>query len=145
MNQYYHRQPVQSSNSQRPRLLTSIQVYTHRHETLQTAAVVREEAFDTIVDMTWCHQSQIAEWLPWVDRHQLTKPESKADWAGQVRGIIRRRNREMGIEGEHATEYFKITAWGNVPGVETLIEDFPALIDPEQTRVQLVEHLAKWQ
>jgi len=34
-------------------------------------AVDVEAAFDAITEMAWCHQSQIAEWLPWVGRHQM--------------------------------------------------------------------------
>ncbi len=101
-------------------------------------------AFEKIVDMTWCHQSQIAEWLPWVDRHNLVKPESKSDWAEQIRELMRRRNLEMGMSPAEAAEFFKITAWGRVPGAETILRDFPALKDPEQTSVRLNEQLARW-
>jgi LmbE family N-acetylglucosaminyl deacetylase len=107
-------------------------------------AVNVESAFDSIVDMTWCHQSQISEWLPWVDRHSLIKPESKADWSGQVRQLMARRNQEMGVEGDQATEYFKITAWGRVPSAQEIIDDFPALTDPTGTLAHLEGQLAKW-
>ena len=50
---------------------------TNRHD----LALDVEAAFSQLCAMTWCHQSQIAEWLPWVGRHQMTTPKSLADWA----------------------------------------------------------------
>jgi len=107
-------------------------------------AVDVELAFDKIVNMTWCHQSQISEWLPWVDRHHLSKPESKEDWARQLREVVRRRNAEMEMPSAAALEFFKITAWGRVPSAETIVHDFPSLLDPESTLLRLKERLARW-
>ena len=107
-------------------------------------AVDVEAVFDHLVDLTWCHQSQFCEWLPWVNRHQLRRPESKADWAGQLRSALRRRNLEMGWTETRATEFFRVTAWGILPTAEQLMADFPGLIDPPATRVRLKQRLARW-
>lgn len=107
-------------------------------------AVQAEAAFDTIVRTSWCHQSQIKEWLPWVDRHHLTPPESIEDWEMQVRALCERRNREMGVPLADAIEYFRVTAWGRIPDVDRLLSDFPPVLEPEATRRRLDERLSRW-
>ncbi len=84
-----------------------------------------EEAFDAVCQMTWCHQSQIMEWLPWVGRHQMDPPESFEKWREILRDRFSRQNRELGLGGHRATEAFLITAWGEVPGKEKIERDFP--------------------
>src|SRR5207244_5106976 len=55
-------------------------------------AVDVEEAFDRVTRLTWCHQSQISEWLPWVGRHDMRAPESLADWWARLRRTRGRQN-----------------------------------------------------
>ncbi len=107
-------------------------------------AVNVEPAFGLLVDMTWCHQSQFCEWLPWVDRHHLRPPASKADWATQLRAAHVRRNHEMGLPGNDSAEFFRITAWGAVPTAEQLVADFPGLINPAATLERLRKRLHRW-
>ena len=38
------------------------------------------EAFELMVEMSWCHQSQVTEWLPWVGRHDMDYPKSIDEW-----------------------------------------------------------------
>jgi LmbE family N-acetylglucosaminyl deacetylase len=90
-------------------------------------AIDVEPAFDAIAEMTWCHQSQILEWLPWVGRHAMATPSSLDDWKAMLRARFERTNRELGIASPHATEFFRITAWGAVPTLAQLTADFPAL------------------
>ena len=107
-------------------------------------AVDVEEGFSKIAEMTYCHQSQIAEWLPWVDRHQIQKPKSFEDWSRSLRQRFDRQNKDLGIQSAHAYEVFTVTAWGTVPAFETLAADFPT-IDPEASRVdELRKCLARW-
>ena len=75
-------------------------------------AVDVEEAFPKICEMTWCHQSQIAEWLPWVGRHDLKPPRSLTDWSPALRKRFENRQRELGIQSQRALEVFTVTAWG---------------------------------
>lgn len=107
-------------------------------------AVDVEPAFNQIVDMTWCHQSQIVEWLPWVDRHNLKKPEDKSDWSNEVRNVIKRRNSEMELQTDDAVEFFRITAWGVIPTAEQLVGNFPSVINPDHTLLRVSERLARW-
>jgi len=86
-----------------------------------------EEAFDAISEMTWCHQSQIMEWLPWVGRHKMNPPESFEAWKGILRERFARQNKELGVEGDQASEAFMVTAWGEVPTKEQILADFPGI------------------
>lgn len=90
-------------------------------------AVDVEEAFDRISAMSWCHQSQIVEWLPWVGRHQLELPKSLADWSRILRLRYAHRNRDLGISAAHPYEVFTVSGWGEVPELEQLLKDFPAI------------------
>jgi hypothetical protein len=84
--------------------------------------------------MTWCHQLQIAEWLPWVGRHNLQPPQSQADWSRALRTPFNNRNRESGIRSKRALEVFPLTAWGAVPTYEQLLNDFPNFV-PETSNL----------
>lgn len=107
-------------------------------------AVDVEAAFDRVAAMTWCHQSQIREWLPWVGRHDMAPPTTLEEWSNMLRERGRRRNRELNIEGERVTEVFSVTAWGQVPTVERLLADFPTL-DTGASRLEaLRQRLARW-
>jgi LmbE family N-acetylglucosaminyl deacetylase len=107
-------------------------------------AVDVEDAFERITRMTWCHQSQISEWLPWVGRHDMKAPESLADWSGTLRRRFERQNRAMGITSGRATEVFTVTAWGEVPTYEQLLRDFPNVVSDDQRLGRLRERLAQW-
>lgn len=107
-------------------------------------AVDVEEAFDRVTRMTWCHQSQITEWLPWVGRHDIPAPATLAEWATTLRRRFERQNRELGIDSGRATEVFTVTAWGEIPTVERLVADFPPL-DHQASRLEpLRQRLARW-
>lgn len=107
-------------------------------------AVDVEEAFPKICQMTFCHQSQIAEWLPWIDRHQLRKPASLEDWSRTLRERFDRQNRELGIRSSHAFEVFTVTAWGVVPSIEQLLVDFPKLCPQASHFDRLKAQLTRW-
>jgi LmbE family N-acetylglucosaminyl deacetylase len=91
-------------------------------------AVDVEAAFDTIGDITWCHQSQISEWIPWVGRHSMDVPKSRADWSKILRSRFYHQNRDLGLQTDHAVEVFRVTAWGEIPKFQQLERDFPNLI-----------------
>lgn len=107
-------------------------------------AVDVEPAFEDIVRMTWCHQSQIREWLPWVGRHRMEIPQNHDEWRVTLRRRFDRKNRELAIASAHAMEVFTVTAWGEIPALEQLTADFPAL-DREASHLDsLQDRLAKW-
>lgn len=107
-------------------------------------AVDVEGAFPKICEMTWCHQSQIIEWLPWVGRHNMVPPKNLAEWRQTLRARFDRKNRELGIASPHAAEVFRVTAWGAVPTFAQLIADFPALFREASNLKRLEERLQLW-
>jgi LmbE family N-acetylglucosaminyl deacetylase len=107
-------------------------------------AVNVEPAFEDIVRMTWCHQSQIREWLPWVGRHQMDIPQNLDEWRVTLRRRFDRKNRELAIASANAMEVFTVTAWGEIPTCEQLATDFPALDSQASRWDALGQRLAKW-
>ena len=107
-------------------------------------AVDVEEVFPLIRDLTWCHRSQVTEWLPWVGRHQMSAPGSPEEWSTTLRARFDRKNRELNLPTRLAMEVFRVTAWGEVPTVEQLQKDLP-VIHPEFSRLDaLRDRLRGW-
>ncbi len=90
------------------------------------------------IQMLLCHQSQIREWLPFVD--SLNDPAgalyrrgpngenlawSMVKWREQLlqRGV--RLNAPHGFLNEVFREYFAVTSWGYGPETQKICEDFP--------------------
>ncbi len=90
-------------------------------------AIDVEETVPLIEEMTWCHASQVREWLPWVGRHDMAPPASLDEWRVTLRKRFSRKNRELGIASPHAFEVFTVTAWGDVPTAAQLQRDFPGV------------------
>lgn len=107
-------------------------------------AIDVEAAFPAIGEMTWCHQSQIAEWLPWVGRHEMAPPASLAEWIETLRARFDRKNRELGIAGPNAVEVFRVTAWGSVPTMARLRADFPPMLPDAIDLIALEQRLKLW-
>ena len=107
-------------------------------------AVDVEEAFERVTRLTWCHQSQISEWLPWVGRHDMPAPESPAQWSGTLRRRFERQNQGLGITTGRATEVFAVTAWGEVPTYEQLLKDFPNVVSDPSRLERLRDRLTRW-
>jgi len=104
-------------------------------------AVDIEEAFPKICEMSWCHQSQIAEWLPWVGRHDLQAPSSPDDWSKTLRQRFQTRNRELGLASQRMLEVFTVTAWGALPVYEQILTDFPTIAPEASNLDQLKQRL----
>jgi LmbE family N-acetylglucosaminyl deacetylase len=107
-------------------------------------AIDVEEAFPQIVEMTWCHQSQIAEWLPWVGRHNMDPPKSPSDWTKTLRARFDRKNRELKLDSPRAVEVFHVTAWGVVPRLDRLLTDFPPVLRSASNLERLAARLKLW-
>lgn len=107
-------------------------------------AVDVEEAFEAMSRMSWCHQSQISEWLPWVGRHDMKPPRSEREWAEALRDRIRKRNRELAINSERAMEVFTVTAWGRVPEYEQILTDLPNIVPQFSHLEGLRKKLSRW-
>jgi hypothetical protein len=62
-----------------------------------------------------------------------------------LRERLERRNRELAVPPERLVEVFTVTAWGEVPALETLLQDFPSVL-PEYSNVgRLRDRLSRWQ
>lgn len=107
-------------------------------------AVNVEEVFATICEMTWCHQSQIVEWIPWVGRHNMSAPKSLEEWSKGLRARFERNNRELGIRANTPVEVFTVTAWGEVPDYEQIVADFPNILSEASNLALLKQRLAWW-
>ena len=107
-------------------------------------AIDVEEAFPKIAEMSWCHQSQIVEWLPWVGRHNMRPPRTMEEWTKTLRDRFDRKNREVGIQSPRAFELFTVTAWGEVPDFEELLRDFPSVSEQFSNLDGLRQKLARW-
>ena len=107
-------------------------------------AVDVEDAFEEICEMTWCHQSQIAEWLPWVGRHEMKVPTSMEEWRLLLRKRFDKRNREMGVTSKRIHEFYTVTAWGTVPTLEQILNDIPAISKEFSRLDELKQRLQIW-
>ena len=107
-------------------------------------AVDVEDAFAKICELSFCHRSQIMEWLPWVNRHDLKAPETMADWTQIMRRRFQKKHRELEIPTARAMEVFTVTAWGEVPTFARLEQDFPNLAPAVSRFDQLKAKLNRW-
>lgn len=107
-------------------------------------AVDVEECFDAMCEMSFCHQSQIAEWIPWVGRHDMAPPKTMDEWKKILRRRFMNRNREMGVKSDRVFEFFTVTAWGAVPTLEDLMRDFPGADQKFSNLEALEKRLKKW-
>ena len=107
-------------------------------------AVDVEEVFPLLCEMTWAHQSQIVEWLPWVGRHLMDPPKSPADWAKTLRARFDRKSRELGLATKHAMEVFTVSAWGEVPAPNELLADLPGICREASNLERLKSRLGPW-
>ncbi|MBL9168850.1 MAG: PIG-L family deacetylase [Verrucomicrobiales bacterium] len=107
-------------------------------------AVNTDATFPVVSEMTWAHQSQVREWLPWVGRHQMEPPADLEAWRKTLRARFSRRNGELGLQTEDYMEVFTVSAWGEIPTIDQLRKDFPFL-DPERSNLAaLAARLKRW-
>src|SRR5688572_12313173 len=78
-----------------PVILNLYDAYMFGANTFDLAVDV-EPAFETIADITWCHQSQVTEWIPWVGRHAMDVPKSRALGCDFLRARFPRQNCDLG-------------------------------------------------
>jgi LmbE family N-acetylglucosaminyl deacetylase len=126
-----------------PVIINVYDTYTAGTNTHDLAVDVGD-AFDLICKMSWCHQSQIMEWLPWVGRHNMEPPQSFEHWKQILRDRFVRKNRELGIQSPRPVEVFTVTAWGQVPQYSQLLEDLPCIVPEASNLVALKARLDKW-
>jgi hypothetical protein len=125
-----------------PAILTVFDTYTA--EGGFDLVVDVDDVYDHITAAAWCHQSQFVEWLPWVARHGMPPAKSLEEWRPRVRNRFLRKNQLAGLPGNRATEYFNVSAWGDVPTVEQLLRDFPMVSREHSKLDRLRERLDRW-
>lgn len=103
-----------------------------------------DEAIDMVAQQSWCHQSQINEWLPWVARHHIEPTTDLDSWKSKLRERFVRQQRELGLPAGRAYEVFTVTAWGTVPAADALLADFPGLCMDADRVARLRARLARW-
>jgi len=87
----------------------------------------------------------LKEWLPWIDRHNLSISATADGWREQYRAILARRKVALGIRAEGLFEVFQVTAWGVVPTLEQLGRDFAGFLSREASQLdRLAERLRAW-
>lgn len=101
-------------------------------------------AFEKMCEMSWCHQSQISEWLPWVGRHDMATPKSLEEWSIALRKRMEARQRKLGVKSGRLFEFFTVTAWGVVPRHEQILADFPNIVPEASNLSRLKERLARF-
>jgi LmbE family N-acetylglucosaminyl deacetylase len=139
----YPADETQSRPCKVPVILTVYDAYMFGANSYDFAIDV-EEMFPLIREMTWCHQSQVREWLPWVGRHHMPVPQSLAEWETILRARFTRKNRELGIPGTRAIEVFRVTAWGEIPTMAQLLADFPPMMREASNLEALETRLRLW-
>jgi LmbE family N-acetylglucosaminyl deacetylase len=107
-------------------------------------AINVESVFPLIAEQSYCHQSQISEWLPWVARHQLSAPGSMKEWLQTLRQRFERQNREFKMPSVPLCEFFSVTAWGEIPNMGRLKQDFPENLAPDAVIDRLEKRLIRW-
>jgi LmbE family N-acetylglucosaminyl deacetylase len=107
-------------------------------------AIDIEEAFEKVCQMAYCHKSQILEWIPWVGRHKMQTPNSFAEWSATLRKRFERSKRELGISSAKVFEFFTVTAWGQIPDMARLLNDFPNIAPEASHMGALKQKLARW-
>ena len=108
-------------------------------------AVNIEDEFDVKAAMSWCHQSQIKEWLPWVMGREIkTIPKTIEEYKTIQRENALKFIKKMNIKKQGLFEYYTVTAWGSIPTFESILNDFP-VIDKEAIPLsKLQEKLNLW-
>lgn len=107
-------------------------------------AVGVSAAFEKICEMSWCHQSQITEWLPWVGRHDIATPENIGEWTETMRARFLKTAQNLDVQSDKLLEFFNVTAWGTVPTLEQLVADFPGIVSEASNIKRLKERLMRF-
>jgi len=75
----------------------------------------------------------------------MEAPASLGEWERILRRRFDRKNRELDIASQHAMEVFRVTAWGIVPELNQLLQDFPDVMTEGSQLERLNARLALWQ
>jgi LmbE family N-acetylglucosaminyl deacetylase len=138
----YPADETKSNRCKTPVILNLHDAYMHGENAFDLAIDV-EDTFEVICETSWCHQTQIAEWIPWVGRHDMAPPTDIDQWRQILRRRFQKRNLEMGLPTERIHEFYTVTAWGEIPTLDQLRADFPN-ISKHSRLDHLQEKLKRW-
>jgi LmbE family N-acetylglucosaminyl deacetylase len=126
--------PADETKSRPCRVPVIINVYDAYMARSNTSGVIIdvENEFAGICEMSWCHQSQIVEWLPWVGRHDMKAPANLAEWTLALRRRFTNKNQQLGIATSRAVEVFTVTSWGETASATQIARDFPAQLSVQR-------------
>jgi N-acetylglucosamine malate deacetylase 1 len=97
------------------------------------------DQFDTVVQMTACHHSQVFEWLPFRDSLEVpNNPEARMQWLEEWLGSLHRQRRQhfaselvlrgLPLDEELKIELFEISEYAGQASHQQLRELFPGLL-----------------
>lgn len=102
------------------------------------------EAFDVVCKTSFCHQSQINEWLPWVDCHFISSSKDLQGWKQNLKETYKKMNRRWGLKNcDHPMEGFNLTQWGSLP-TEDFIDKFSPYFDEQTDIKRLKTKIESW-
>lgn len=91
-------------------------------------AVCIDDEFEAKAAMSWCHQSQIVEWLPWVKGANANSiPKSLEEYKILIKQNATKINKKLNITKNGLFESYTVTAWGSIPTFESLSRDIPGI------------------
>ncbi|MCH2174738.1 MAG: PIG-L family deacetylase [Lentisphaeria bacterium] len=94
------------------------------------------EVVDIVISASYCHKSQICEWLPWIGQHIDEPPKSLEDWKNIYLKRMKTIGRQMGYSKKQIIEGFILTSWGRIPKLKELLLDFPeSLVFPHDLKL----------
>ncbi|PCJ58172.1 MAG: hypothetical protein COA79_14225 [Planctomycetota bacterium] len=101
--------------------------YMHE-DNLIDFAVDTSSVIDVVAAMSYCHKSQIMEWLPWVGRNHISRvPENLEDWTDVLKERRASLSKGFGLKKEGQYECFTLTAWGAVPNGKKVLNEIPGI------------------
>ena len=125
-----------------PVIVTSVDGYMGGAKAYDLAVDV-EEAFPKICEMSWCHQSQITEWLPWGDGMTWPRRRRWPNGRKPCGSRFESNQRKLGLHSTKALEFFNVTGWGIVPTCEQILRDFPSIAREASSLGRLKERLTR--
>ena len=108
-------------------------------------AVDVEPAFQKICEMSWCHQSQITEWLPWVGRHDMAPPKNfRGMVANNCAAVLRTKIASSALPSARRAGIVQRHRLGCRSALRTNPQRFPNILPEASNLDALRERLAKF-
>jgi len=139
---YYPADETKSRACKVPIVLNAFDSYQGNRQV--DIAIDIEEAFPKIAEMMWCHQTQVCEWLPWVDGKNIPPSASFDDWSKTLRKVLQTYSSACGVPRGRLAAGLTATSWGRVPTYEELFRELPCVLPEFSNLNALRQRLAIW-